>query len=495
MESWMLGPPLFIGDRIWIRDPSGQSEGEGGVVRWLGRIPSQFANEMVAGIQLDTERDSDSLEFPDNRRLFECNPRAAKLVPLSLVQRCAAKPAKVVSHDQKEDQAIYTSIKKTRKKNNRDLRLLMYVEDKEEVVGPLEIQTNPDIILAHFKIKIKDMFNIPIRNQLWMFNKSPLLDEEKSLDEYGVKDNESKLFLYLQRTTREKMLDPKIEEKTVIKCPEKSNPVQTEVIIAKDAPPPKLEKEPKALLAEYKHLEDVNLIPNVEGFTCDICFMDYEPGEGIVLRECLHTFCRECLVGTITHSTSVQVQCPFKNEDYTCDMNILDREVKELVSEDILKRREKQSLKAVQTGAEKIFQCRADDCEGWFFLDDDALEFKCPLCQGLNCVSCRAIHGGMDCKQYQENEFDDKNPDSQKTMAWINDLKQSGEALNCPNCNVLLLKKWGCDWLKCSYCKTEICWVTQQKRWGPGGRGDTSEGCKCMADGRTKCHPKCNYCH
>ncbi|TRY62164.1 hypothetical protein TCAL_04191 [Tigriopus californicus] len=366
-----------------------------------------------------------------------------------------------IDADKKEDQAIYTSIKKTRKKNNRELRLLMYVEDREEVVGPLEIQANPEILLAHFKIKIKDMFNIPIKNQLWMFKKKPMLDDEKSLSEYEVRENESKLYLYLQRTTRE-------TEKAT---------------------------EPKVIMNEYRSLDDVNLIPNVEEFTCEICYSDYEPGEGVVLRECLHTFCRDCLIGTITHATSVQVQCPFKNDEYTCDMNILEREMKELVSEDVLKRREKQSLKELQTGDEKIFQCRADNCEGWFFLDDDALNFKCPQCQALNCVSCRAVHTGVDCKQYQEQEFDSKNPDSMKTMEWINDLKKSGEALNCPNCNVLLLKKWGCDWLKCSYCKTEICWVTQQRRWGPGGRGDTSEGCKCMADGRTKCHPKCNYCH
>lgn len=59
---------------------------------------------------------------------------------------------------------------------------------------------------------------------------------------------------------------------------------------------------------------------------------------------------------------------------------------------------------------------------------------------------------------------------------------------------VILMKKWGCDWLKCSMCKTEICWVTRGIRWGPEGKGDTSAGCKCGVNG-VKCHPKCNYCH
>ena len=35
---------------------------------------------------------------------------------------------------------------------------------------------------------------------------------------------------------------------------------------------------------------------------------------------------------------------------------------------------------------------------------------------------------------------------------------------------VLLLKKWGCDWVRCTYCRTEICWVTRQLRWGPAVR-------------------------
>ena len=51
------------------------------------------------------------------------------------------------------------------------------------------------------------------------------------------------------------------------------------------------------------------------------------------------------------------------------------------------------------------------------------------------------------------------------------DLIEKGEALHCPSCEVLLLKKWGCDWVRCTYCRTEICWVTRQLRWGPNVRG------------------------
>jgi hypothetical protein len=37
---------------------------------------------------------------------------------------------------------------------------------------------------------------------------------------------------------------------------------------------------------------------------------------------------RECLKGTIEHSESPEVNCPFKDDNYSCNMAILDREIK-----------------------------------------------------------------------------------------------------------------------------------------------------------------------
>ena len=43
-----------------------------------------------------------------------------------------------------------------------------------------------------------------------------------------------------------------------------------------------------ALVAAEYH----NIIENTEPFECAICFTDIECGCGIVLRDCLHMFCR-----------------------------------------------------------------------------------------------------------------------------------------------------------------------------------------------------------
>ena len=51
-------------------------------------------------------------------------------------------------------------------------------------------------------------------------------------------------------------------------------------------------EEKKTNLDMYKQLENLDIIPNAETFECTICYLDVEPGDGVVLRECLHTFCR-----------------------------------------------------------------------------------------------------------------------------------------------------------------------------------------------------------
>ena len=39
-------------------------------------------------------------------------------------------------------------------------------------------------------------------------------------------------------------------------------------------------------------------------------------------------FFRECLSGTIENSDSPQVGCPYKDDNYSCDMVVLEREIK-----------------------------------------------------------------------------------------------------------------------------------------------------------------------
>ena len=38
--------------------------------------------------------------------------------------------------------------------------------------------------------------------------------------------------------------------------------------------------------------------------------------------------CRPCLKGTIQNAETAVVKCPYTDQDYSCDMQLLDREMK-----------------------------------------------------------------------------------------------------------------------------------------------------------------------
>uniref|UniRef100_A0A3Q3W7K6 RanBP-type and C3HC4-type zinc finger-containing protein 1 n=1 Tax=Mola mola TaxID=94237 RepID=A0A3Q3W7K6_MOLML len=244
----------------------------------------------------------------------------------------------------------------------------------------------------------------------------------------------------------------------------------------------------------YMHflaVEDQNLIPNSTETDCPICFSSLQPGEGVVLRECLHTFCRDCLKGTIVNSLDAEVSCP-----EACESKLLDREIKVLLTEEELQRFMELRLSIAESRSEHSFHCQTPNCRGWCIYEDEVDEFHCELCSENNCILCRAIHKDMNCKDYQDDlriraENDQA---AQQTRQMLERLLQSGEAMKCPRCDVIVQKKDGCDWICCLMCKTEICWVTKQARWGPNGRGDTSGGCRCQV-GHKPCHPNCQNCH
>ena len=42
------------------------------------------------------------------------------------------------------------------------------------------------------------------------------------------------------------------------------------------------------------------------------------------------------------------------------------------------------------------------------------------MCKRTNCITCQAVHDGMDCKQYQQYILnDDQDENSKKTREWI----------------------------------------------------------------------------
>lgn len=244
------------------------------------------------------------------------------------------------------------------------------------------------------------------------------------------------------------------------------------------------------------HLEQSDAVPNAEAFNCSVCLMEVPVGIGVILRDCLHSFCKDCLTHVIELSDEAAVGCPYRDDDYACDSTLQEREIKAIVPAPAYEKHLARSMPLAEKQMQNAFHCQTADCAGWCIIDDNVNIFRCPVCRHTNCLTCQAIHEGVNCKEYQDQmtEKAESDEDAKRTKEMIDALVSSGEALSCPKCQVVLMKRWGCDWVRCSVCRTEICWVTKQNRWGLKGKGDTSGGCRCGVNG-IKCHPSCNYCH
>ena len=256
------------------------------------------------------------------------------------------------------------------------------------------------------------------------------------------------------------------------------------------------EEQRKKNYQDYLSAHEQNLLENNEPIDCSICLTEADIGEAVKLAECLHVFCKDCLAMHIMLSDQLPVTCPFVDDSYNCSSQILDREIRGLLSPEKFQAYLRKSLGAAECYIKNSFHCKSPDCYGWCEYDDGVNEFECPVCKHVNCMTCKAIHESQTCKEYQEKLFaqSPSNKKAKKTKKLLKKLLKKKDAMHCPNCNIIILKKEGCDWLRCTMCSLEICWVTQKPRWGPGGTGDSSGGCHCMENG-VKCHPLCINCH
>ncbi|XP_077127545.1 ranBP-type and C3HC4-type zinc finger-containing protein 1-like isoform X1 [Ranitomeya variabilis] len=257
-----------------------------------------------------------------------------------------------------------------------------------------------------------------------------------------------------------------------------------------------LEKERQQNFQHLLQLDNEVLIPNQELIECRICYMEVPAGVGVLLRECLHSFCRECLRQVVNCCEDPEVSCPYRDDTYACDRKLQQREVRALVSAEEYSRFLERGLVVAESRSRNSYHCRTADCKGWCIYEDSVNEFICPICRAQNCLICKAIHDGMNCKEYQDDLRIRAQNDAaaRQTSDMLKILVQTGEAMYCPACEIIVQKKDGCDWIRCTMCQTEICWVTKGPRWGPQGPGDTSAGCQCNVNGR-KCDPRCQNCH
>lgn len=157
--------------------------------------------------------------------------------------------------------------------------------------------------------------------------------------------------------------------------------------------PPAKPLETRRTTADHYHellsLDTADLILNFDPFECPICITQFKKGEGIILRDCFHVFCRECLQQTVKFSDDLQIKCPFMNAEISCESLIQDRELRSFVSQDVYEKHLAKSVAQAEHGIGNTFHCKTHNCRGWCIYEDNVNQFKCPVCQITNCLTCQ----------------------------------------------------------------------------------------------------------
>ncbi|XP_026726998.1 uncharacterized protein LOC113493288 [Trichoplusia ni] len=360
------------------------------------------------------------------------------------------------------------------------ISIAVLVEDREATRGPVHLRINRHALMKDLRREAETTLGLATNLQRWIVGRTLCVDDNTPIISLAGPGFNAPFYLCVVDS------ETRVDTASQSKINAATGMNKTE----------NLENKTGDVYTELVQLEQQALVPNAESFECGICIEEYPPGQGVVLRECVHIFCKECLADVVRHCEEPNVPCPAMG----CKGMLQEREIRALVTPQDYERWLARGLAAAESGTRNAFHCRTRDCKGWALCEPGVRRFPCPVCKCINCVPCKAIHPGETCEQHREklkqtnmksvntNETDDG------TRTLLNSLIRKGEALECPECSAIITKKWGCDWVKCSACKTEICWVTRGRRWGPGGKGDITGGCRCGVDGK-RCHPSCGYCH
>lgn len=138
---------------------------------------------------------------------------------------------------------------------------------------------------------------------------------------------------------------------------------------------------------ELMKLEQQAIVPNSETFECEVCMDVCEPGKGAVLRDCIHTFCRDCLSDVVRHCEEPIVSCPAMG----CPGALQEREIRALLTTEEYERWLARGLATAECGTRNAFHCRTRDCTGWALCEPGVRKFPCPVCKCNNCVPCQVL--------------------------------------------------------------------------------------------------------
>lgn len=204
-----------------------------------------------------------------------------------------------------------------------------------------------------------------------------------------------------------------------------------------------IERGANSELEMLKKFDSQSFNTNFFEFNCPICMERVSTNDGVILKNCCHSFCKGCISETIRHCEDQFVLCPHRFDDgKACDSFLQEREIRALVSKEIYDQHLKKGLQQAESTMSDVFHCQTPDCDGFIIYSNDTKAFPCQVCQKVNCILCKAIHETKTCEQYKDDLLnDEKNrQELQLTENAVADMLQNRLAILCANCNSVIQK-------------------------------------------------------
>lgn len=132
-------------------------------------------------------------------------------------------------------------------------------------------------------------------------------------------------------------------------------------------------------------LDEARAIPNCQPFDCAICLVRCSPGDGIILRNCLHEMCTKCLLGWVDSISNVRILCPISD----CSEIVEEREVAALMTDVQYEQFRMKNLRLCEQMLPGTYHCKTNDCPGFCLTEDYDSMFVCSVCNLTNCIICQ----------------------------------------------------------------------------------------------------------
>ncbi|XP_006921746.1 ranBP-type and C3HC4-type zinc finger-containing protein 1 isoform X2 [Pteropus alecto] len=369
--------------------------------------------------------------------------------------------------------------------STQDIRLCVSVEDAQMHTVTIWLTVRPDMTVASLKDMVFLDYGFPPALQQWVIGQRLARDQE-TLHSHGVRRNGDSAYLYLLSACNTTLNPQELQRERQLRMLEDLG--FKDLTLQPRGPLEPVPLKPGAPQELVQRQPDPIPEPPPVGWQCPGCTFINKP-----TRPGCEMCCRarpEAYQVPPSYQPDAEELARLAGEEEAL------RKYQQLLTPEDYQRFLDLGVSLAENRSAFSYHCKTPDCKGWCFFEDDVNEFTCPVCFHVNCLLCKAIHEHMNCKEYQDDLALRAQNDvaARQTTEMLRSMLQQGEAMHCPQCQIVVQKKDGCDWIRCTVCHTEICWVTKGPRWGPGGPGDTSGGCRCRMNG-IPCHPSCQNCH